>query len=186
MFHYAEIGAGDRVIQQHNEEMEVDPVPENWRLLATPINWAPPFVAAELTWPNAEPGPVWSDPRTTNEVRALATERVNRERDRRIAGFDRFIFNGALYDGDAAAKENILDAADSASDDEPLPENFRWRTFYNDYVLMTNADILNLKKAFRSAFNLHKQAMYETSWRLKDYAAGDLTNAELDAITWPE
>lgn len=138
------------------------------------------------------PGWVWVmpqriavDQRTQGQARAEALARVNGERDRRIAAFDRFSFNGAVYDGDAAAKENITDAAAGAADDQALPEGFTWRTFDNQDVPMTNADILELAKAFRAAANLHKFTMHAIARALKDSAEGDLTNAQLDVINWP-
>ena len=139
------------------------------------------------------PGWVWQmpervavDQRTQERTRAEAIIRINVERDRRIGTFDRFTFNGVLYDGDAAAKENIADAAAGAADDQPLPDGFTWRTFDNSDVPMTNADILAMAKAFRAAANLHKFTMHAIARALKDAAEADLSNAQLDAITWPE
>lgn len=138
------------------------------------------------------PGWVWQMPeriavdhRATESARAAVIERINAERGRRIAEFDRFMFNGVLYDGDAEAKENINDAAAGAEDDQPLPPGFTWRTFHNADVAMTNADIIEMAKAFRAAANLHKFTMHAIARALKDAAEGDLTNAQLDAINWP-
>lgn len=125
------------------------------------------------------------DQRTQNNARAEAIDRVNAERDRRIASFDRFTFNGVLYDGDAAAKENIADAAAGAADDQPLPDGFSWRSFDNSDVPMTNADILALARAFRAASNFHKFTMHAIARSLKDSAEADLSNSQLDAIAWP-
>jgi hypothetical protein len=142
--------------------------------------------AMRLGWIWQMPERIAVDQRPQSMARVEALDRVNAERDRRIAAFDRFTFNGTVYDGDAAAKENITDAAAGAVDDQPLPEGFTWRTFDNSDVLMTNADILALAKAFRIAANLHKFTMHAIARALKDAAEADLTNTELDAITWPE
>lgn len=126
------------------------------------------------------------DQRMAEQARAAAIARINAERDSRIAAFDRFTFEGVAYDGDAAAKENISDAAAGVDDGLPLPDGFTWRTFDNEDVPMTGSDVLALAKAFRAAANLHKFTMHAIARALKDGAEGDLTNAQLDAITWPQ
>lgn len=142
---------------------------------------------------NLAPGWVWQlperkavDMRTQAEARAMADGRVNAERDRRIAAFDRFTFNAVLYDGDVPAQRNIDLAARRARADKPLPPGFTWRSFDNSDVPLSNADILALEDALTDSLSAHTFEMHAIARALKDAAAGDLTNTEIDAITWPE
>lgn len=129
--------------------------------------------------------PEFRESATLADLRGRKVAAINAERDRRIGAFDRFTYDGVVYDGNAKAQVNIDVAARGARAGLTLPDGFAWRAFDNSDVPMTNADILELERAMLEASNLHRYQMHGIARYLKDQAASsDATG--LDAIGWPE
>lgn len=84
------------------------------------------------------------------EVQAGAIADANADRDRRLAAFDRFTYEGVLYDGDARAEAAITLAARSAALDLEQ-SSITWRAFDNADVLLTPTQLLALEVAMIEA-----------------------------------
>ena len=125
------------------------------------------------------------DTRTIDQARIIASDKVNKCRDLMISSFDKFTYNSVVYDGNAAAQENIRVAAFISNSDSPLPEGFSWRSFDNVDVPMDKEQLLGLQAALLESiatvtFNSHKIAR-----ELKSKVKESTTNEQADAITWP-
>lgn len=139
------------------------------------------------------PGMVWQMPqkvvvdlRELEETKEKKSKWINTQRDLVIAAFYKFEWNGYVFDGDAPAEVNIKKAARSAELGLELPEGFSWRLFDNTDLPMTNADILEMEKAFTAAQNMHTYIQHGTARYLKALVAAAETTSEVDLITWPE
>lgn len=143
---------------------------------------------------NLQPGWVWKMPeKVAVDKRALEITRaetqtwVNNKRDELIAAFDRFTYNGMLFDGNAAAAENIDVAAKTVRAGIALPPGFEWRLFDNTDVPFTAEDVLGMEKAYLEAANLYRYTCHEIARSLKAQADQAGTPGALDAlkeITW--
>lgn len=143
--------------------------------------WPPkPFPAAVRTYIAGVWG--WRDPRSIEQVRADKLADINAERARRIAAFDRFPYEGTLYDGDDVSRERISNAARGARLAVPLPPGFTWRSFYNMDVKMTNAQLLGMEKAMVEAVNKHTYEAHRTASVLKARVVVAESAADVDAI----
>lgn len=84
------------------------------------------------------------------DVQAGAIADANAARDRKLAAFDRFTYEGVLYDGDARAEAAITLAARSAALDLEQ-SSITWRAFDNADVLLTPTQLLDLEVAMIEA-----------------------------------
>lgn len=84
------------------------------------------------------------------DVQAGAIADANAARDRKLATFDRFTYEGVLYDGDARAEAAITLAARSAALDLEQ-SSITWRAFDNADVLLTPTQLLDLEVAMIEA-----------------------------------
>ena len=185
MFYYAEMGDGDRVIQQHNEDEAVDPLPENWRVLAASICWTPPFPGAELVWTINAPAPEWADPRTLQEAKDQAWERIKAARD--LAEHAPFTVDGHAYDADEKATARISGATTKA-----LMAVMQSQVCSFDFILADN-NVVTLDgaqmMAVGAALGNQVEAVFATGRALRDaidaVEPGPVANATLDSIQWP-
>lgn len=93
-----------------------------------------------------------------DEVRAGAIVDANAARDRQMAEFDRFSYNGVLYDGNTRAEASIALAASRAA--LPGATDLMWRAFDNSDQLLSPSQVLALHAALvgekaRRATELH-------------------------------
>jgi hypothetical protein len=125
------------------------------------------------------------DVRALEQAKVIAFDKINNCRDLALSSFDRFTYNSVVYDGNAAAQENIRVAAFIANSNTPLPEGFSWRSFDNVDVPMNKEQLLGLQIALLQSlaavtFNSHKIAR-----DLKSEIEAATTNEQVDAIKWP-
>jgi hypothetical protein len=141
---------------------------------------------------NLPSGWVWQLPeqiaidiRLLEQAKVISSGKINKYRDLALSSFDRFTYDSVVYDGNAAAQENIRVAAFISNSDLHLPEGFSWRSFDNVDVPMNKEKILGLQTALLQSlanitFNSHKIAR-----ELKSEIEAATTNEQVDAITWP-
>jgi hypothetical protein len=141
---------------------------------------------------NLPSGWVWQLPeqiaidiRLLEQAKVIASDKINKYRDLALSSFDRFTYDSVVYDGNAAAQENIRVAAFISNSDLHLPKGFSWRSFDNVDVPMNKEKILGLQTALLQSlatitFNSHKIAR-----DLKSEIEAATTNEQVDAITWP-
>jgi len=143
------------------------------------------MASVPLGWKWQMPERIAVDTRALEQAKATAASRINVDRDRAVAFFDRFTYDSVIYDGNAAAQENIRVAAFIANSNTPLPEGFSWRSFDNVDVPMNKEQLLGLQIALLQSlaavtFNSHKIAR-----DLKSEIESATTNEQVDAIKWP-
>lgn len=139
----------------------------------------------QLGWVWKMPERISVDNRALEQAKIIAYDKINNYRDLLISSFDRFTYISVVYDGNAAAQENIRVAAFIANSNSPLPEGFSWRSFDNVDVPMNKEKVLGLQSALLQSlatitFNSHK-----TARDLKNKIELATTNEQVDAITWP-
>ena len=121
-----------------------------------------------------------------NSLRSEALAAVNFERERRIAAFDRFVYDGTLFDGDATARQSIDAIARGVRLGLPLPDGFAWRAFDNTDVAMNAGQLLGLEAAMLEAANRHRLRMHGIACSLKALIAQAGSIEQVTALAWPD
>lgn len=138
----------------------------------------------------------WSLPSCTvvdnvslSTVQQLACSAVNIQRDSILSAFDRFTYNGVVYDGGPQAQTNIQMTINVITAGIPLPSNFEWRAQDNIMHPMVANDIIGLNAAMLSALATLTFSTFGISWQLKSQILaiqpGPTARAQVAAIGWP-
>lgn len=103
------------------------------------------------------------------DARAGAIADANAARDRRMAAFDRFTYNGILYDGDARAEARIALAAARAAQDGAA--DVMWRAFNNADTMLSPGQVIAMQAALIEAKASRAAFLHEACCALKQLIA---------------
>lgn len=117
-------------------------------------------------------------PTTLEEWKALASKRVNADRERALSAG--VTYGGSVYDSDNRSRANLTGAVAATQAGIPLPDRFTWRTSDNKDVPMTAVELVGLAAAMLS----HVNAQYRRSWELKAQINAATTAEEVAAVKW--
>lgn len=114
------------------------------------------------------------------DARAGAIADANARRARQQAQFDRFVFDGVLYDGDVRAETSIALAARRAEQTGATP--VLWRALDNQDHLLEPAQVVALDAALIAAKSAHATELHQACCAFKRAVAAAQSIAEIRTL----